>query len=48
MVLEQTTFFTKGIQAFMDVLQTKDFQDRVANLGGYDFKNAGRVMHAAV
>ncbi|MDQ5987539.1 MAG: hypothetical protein CSYNP_03284 [Syntrophus sp. SKADARSKE-3] len=48
MVLEQTTFFTKGIQTFMNALQAKDFQDRVSNLGGYDFKNAGHVIHATV
>ena len=47
MVLNQVTFFTKGIQVFLDHLQSALFQERAAGLGGYDFKNAGRVLYAA-
>lgn len=46
MVLEQSTFFAKGVQAFIDILQTADFRDRVSKMGGYDFANTGRVIHA--
>ena len=46
MVLDQATFFTKGIQTFIDLLQTPEFQGKVENLGGYNFKNSGRVLHA--
>jgi len=46
MVLEQPTFFLKSIQTFIDLLQARDFQNNVNNLGGYNFKEAGRVVHA--
>jgi putative molybdopterin biosynthesis protein len=46
MILDQATFFVKGLQAFLDGLQSQDFQQKVAKLGGYDFKNAGRVVPA--
>ncbi len=47
MVMDQNTFFLKGIQTFISVLQAEEFQHKVKNIGGYDFKNAGRVIHAA-
>jgi putative molybdopterin biosynthesis protein len=46
MVLSQPTFFAKGIQIFLDDLQSGSFQEKVAGLGGYDFRSAGRILHA--
>lgn len=45
MILDQPTFFRKGVQAFMDVLQSKEFRSRVEPLGGYDFKDSGKILH---
>jgi putative molybdopterin biosynthesis protein len=45
MVLHQDTFFIKGVQAFLEVLQSPSFQQSVKRLGGYDFNRAGRVLH---
>lgn len=46
MILDQATFFVKGVQAFLEGLQSRVFQEKVERLGGYDFKRAGRVLHA--
>jgi excisionase family DNA binding protein len=46
MVLRQVTFFSKGVQAFLEGLQSPSFQRSVQRLGGYDFQRAGRVLHA--
>ncbi|MGV8080176.1 MAG: substrate-binding domain-containing protein [Syntrophales bacterium] len=45
MILRQSTFFTRGVQAFLEVLQSPSFQQSVAKLGGYEFQRAGRVLH---
>ena len=39
MILDQTTFFEKGIQAFIEILNSQEFRNRVERLGSYDFKN---------
>jgi excisionase family DNA binding protein len=46
MVLDQTTFFERGVQAFIDILKSDEFRKRVEKLGGYDFKNAGRILYS--
>jgi putative molybdopterin biosynthesis protein len=46
MILEQSTFFTKGVQALMEVLKSRDFRRRVEKLGGYDFKDSGKVLYS--
>jgi putative molybdopterin biosynthesis protein len=47
MILDQATFFIKGVQAFIEGLQSPAFQRKVDQLGGYDFNQAGRILHAA-
>jgi putative molybdopterin biosynthesis protein len=47
MILDQPTFFQKGVQAFMNVLQSKEFRSRVEPLGGYDFKDSGKILHSS-
>jgi excisionase family DNA binding protein len=47
MVLAQGTFFLKGVQALIEVLRSRPFQEKARGMGGYDFKDAGRVSHAA-
>ncbi|MGD0920105.1 MAG: helix-turn-helix transcriptional regulator [Thermodesulfobacteriota bacterium] len=44
MILDQSTFFAKGLQAFMGVLNSDEFRKRIAKLGHYDFKNSGKIL----
>ena len=46
MVLDQSVFFQKGVQAFVEVLNGEMFRRRVERLGGYDFQSAGRILFA--
>ena len=46
MVLSQSTFFEKGVQAFIEVLNSERFRNRVVRLGNYDFKNTGKIMYS--
>jgi len=46
MILDQSTFFEKGVQAFMEVLNSREFRNRVERLGSYDFKNSGKVLYS--
>ncbi len=46
MILDQSTFFTKGVEALVGVLKSRDFRKRVERLGGYDFKDSGKVMYS--
>lgn len=47
MILAQSTFFSKEVQAFLDGLRDPVFQKRAERIGDYDFRSAGRVLHAA-
>jgi excisionase family DNA binding protein len=44
MVLDQSTFFDKTIQAFIEILHSEEFLSRVAKLGSYDFKHSGKIL----
>ena len=46
MILDQSTFFEKGIQAFIEILNSRGFRNRVERLGNYDFKNSGKVLYS--
>jgi len=46
MILDQSTFFEKGIQAFVEILISQEFRNRVQRLGSYDFKNSGKVLYS--
>ena len=46
MILDQSTFFEKGIQAFIEILNSQEFRNRVERLGSYDFKNSGKVLYS--
>jgi hypothetical protein len=46
MILEQNTFFHKGIQTFIEVLNSKEFRQRVEPIGAYDFKDSGKIVHS--
>ncbi|MCJ7749010.1 MAG: helix-turn-helix transcriptional regulator [Desulfobacterales bacterium] len=46
MVLDQPTFFEKGVQAFVEVLNSDGFRKRITKLGNYDFKNSGKILYS--
>ena len=47
MILDQKTFFHKGIQAFLEILNSKPFRQRVERIGAYDFKDSGKILYSA-
>jgi putative molybdopterin biosynthesis protein len=46
MVLEQTTFFERGVQNLIVMLKAEDFRKRVTGLGSYDFKDSGKILYS--
>jgi len=46
MVLDQKTFFGKNVQAFIELLHSREFREKVEEVGGYDLKESGRVLHS--
>jgi len=46
MLLDQATFFERGVQAFIEILNSREFRSRVENLGSYDFKNSGKILYS--
>jgi excisionase family DNA binding protein len=47
MVLDQSTFFQKGVQALMNVIHSGEFRNMVEKLGGYDFSDSGKILYSA-
>lgn len=47
MVTTKDAYFGPGVQAILEALRDADFRRRVANLGHYDFREAGRILYAA-
>jgi len=47
MILDQSTFFEKGVQAFIEILNSEGFRNRVERLGSYDFKNSSKILYPA-
>ena len=47
MILDQRTFFHKGIQAFIETLNSRGFRQRVERIGAYDFKDSGKILYSA-
>lgn len=45
MVIHQSTFFNKGVQAFIELLNTESSRSRFVKLGNYDFRNAGKIIY---
>ncbi len=44
MVLRQATYFTRGLQALLEVLRSPAFRERTARIRGYDFNESGRIL----
>lgn len=47
LVTTKDTYFGPGVQAILEALHDADFRRRVANLGHYDFRDAGKILYAA-
>jgi excisionase family DNA binding protein len=46
MILDQSTFFEKGIQAFIEILNSQEFRNKIGGLGSYDFKDSGKILYS--
>jgi excisionase family DNA binding protein len=46
MILDKSTFFDKGVQAFIEILSSSEFRNRVERLGSYDFKQSGKILYS--
>jgi excisionase family DNA binding protein len=46
MILDKSTFFDKGVQAFIEVLNSSGFRNRVERLASYDFKHSGKILYS--
>ena len=46
MLLDQSTFFEKGIQALIEILNAKEFRNNVERLGNYDFTRSGKILYS--
>ena len=46
MILDQSTFFQKGVQALMNVIHSGEFRKIVEKLGGYDFSDSGKILYS--
>lgn len=46
MILDQSTFFEEGVQAFIETLSSPAFRNRMEKLGNYDFTQSGKVLYS--
>jgi excisionase family DNA binding protein len=46
MILDKSTYFDKGVQAFIEILSSSEFRNRVERLGSYDFKHSGKILYS--
>ena len=46
MILDQSTFFQSGVQSFIETLKTNEFRKRVEKIGGYDFRDSGKILYS--
>jgi putative molybdopterin biosynthesis protein len=48
LVIPDRFYATPKVQVLLETIQTRQFQDRVRSLGGYDTKDTGKVMYTSV
>jgi putative molybdopterin biosynthesis protein len=46
MILDQTTYFQSGVQSFIETLKSDAFKGRIEKIGGYDFRDSGKILHS--
>jgi excisionase family DNA binding protein len=47
MILDQSTYFQPGVQAFIEAIKSDEFRSRVEKIGGYDFKDSGKILYTS-
>jgi len=45
LIIPDRFYRTQKVQALLDIIQTKEFQDRVVSLGGYSTQNTGKIIY---
>jgi excisionase family DNA binding protein len=45
LLVPKDRFFTRGIQALLGIIGSRDFRERVDTLGGYDVTESGRIIN---
>ena len=48
MILNQQTYFEKGVQAFIETLRSEEFKNRLESIAGYEFSDSGRILHSSL
>ncbi len=46
MILDQATYFQSGVQSFIETLKTEAFRNHVEKIGGYDFRDSGKILYS--
>ena len=46
MLVRKERFFTKGVQALLGIVGSRQYRERVSALGGYDVSESGRIVVA--
>lgn len=46
MIMDQSTYFQPGVQAFIETLKSGDFRSRVEKIGGYNFEDSGKILYS--
>jgi putative molybdopterin biosynthesis protein len=44
LIIPKTVFYTEPIQRLLDVTHSKDFAQKVEQMGGYDTRQTGQVL----
>lgn len=45
-IILKESFFSKGVQIFLDILKSTHFKKLARKLGGYDTRDSGKVIHS--
>jgi excisionase family DNA binding protein len=45
-VVPKDRFFTRAIQVLLGIIGSREFRERVGNLGGYDVSESGRIIYS--
>jgi putative molybdopterin biosynthesis protein len=47
MILDKETFFEKGVQDFIETLNSSEFRKKIEPLGNYDFNESGKIIFSS-
>ena len=48
MVVGQSAYFSKGVQALVEILRSTGFRERFEKLGGYGFEDSGKILYSNI